>query len=133
MPTACTCKGINCNFFHNPYYTPLLPCVKVFVPCLLYYYKTKLCESRRSSVRLTGGFFYFLLLFGYPSAQPRDCAMCSKSPCLSGLRAGRSGRKAHYGVHPNKESIAQCSEPHETMRMGFYYLKFLTAVFGLWF
>jgi len=46
---------------------------------------------------------------------------------------GRSGRKALYGVHPNKASISRCSEPHETMRKGFYYLKFLTADYGLWF
>jgi len=37
------------------------------------------------------------------------------------------------GFIPTRRWSAQSSKPHETMRMGFYYLKFLTAVFGLWF
>jgi len=35
------------------------------------------------------------------------------------------------GFIPIRFLAAQSSEPHETMRMGFFYLKFLTAVFGL--
>jgi len=41
--------------------------------------------------------------------------------------------KPFMGFIPIKFLTTQSSKPHETMRKGFFYFKFLTAVFGLCF
>jgi len=58
--------------------------------------------------------------------------MRRKSRCLSNsAELDEAEEKPIMGFIPVRRWSAQSSEPHETMRMGFYYLKFLTAVFGL--
>jgi len=46
---------------------------------------------------------------------------------------GRSGRKALNGVHPNKVFDSTVQQTPMNNAQGLFDLKFLTAVFGMWF